>query len=83
MRRAERVARVQGGVEQTDDGAAEAAGPSVSEPLPRDPPPPPGWEDPLEGSPLLAELTSPAPSGRQRSPQASRSPRPQSKRPLR
>ncbi len=28
-------------------------------PLPRDPPPPPGWEDPLEGSAVLHGLAGP------------------------
>ena len=27
------------------------------EPLPHDPPPPPGYEDPLEGADILADLT--------------------------
>lgn len=32
-------------------------------PVPRDPPPPPGWEDPFEGSALLHDLMA-SPSNR-------------------
>ena len=28
-------------------------------PLPRDPPPPPGWQDPLDGSEALDDLRTP------------------------
>ncbi len=43
---------------QGADGPEEdATAPAVTDPpLPRDPPPPPGWEDPFEGSAVLHDL---------------------------
>ena len=49
------------------DTGEEPSEASVDEPLPRDPPPPPGWEDPLEGSEILTELRTSDFRGRQRS----------------
>lgn len=44
------------------DGAAEDTPTSflADGPLPRDPPPPPGWEDPFEGSAVLHDLRTPS-----------------------
>jgi hypothetical protein len=42
---------------------------TVQQPLPHDPPPPPGYVDPLEGSELLADLTPPAGSRRDAAPE--------------
>ena len=42
-----------------DDHAPELAEPHPA-PLPRDPPAPPGWEDPVAESEALDDLTSPS-----------------------
>lgn len=38
--------------------AAPATGETIPVPLPRDPPPPPGYVDPLEGSGVLDDLVA-------------------------
>ena len=40
------------------DGAQEPADPALPQPLLRDPPPPPGYRNPLEESDLLEEVIS-------------------------